>query len=79
MHSVVWQYIAPDEQAAIAQALEAAGARATAQAPLAWLRMEPPSPDSQVELRCRLWPGGTDQQLAVVHPHGAWIDWTAPA
>jgi hypothetical protein len=79
MHSVVWQYIAPSEQAGIRKSIEAAGARATARAPLAWLRMEPPTPDSKVELRCRIWPGGIDRQLAVVHPHGAWIDWSAAA
>jgi hypothetical protein len=41
--------------------------------------MEPPTPDSPVELRCRIWPGGSDRQLAVVHPHGAWIDWHGAA
>ena len=79
MHSVVWQYIAPAEQAAIRASIEAAGARATPHAPLAWLRMEPPQADLKMELRCRLWPGGEDRLLAVVHPHGAQVNWQAGA
>lgn len=75
MHSVVWQYIAAAEQQAIRQTVENAGQRATDEAPLAWLRFEPPQPDVKMELRCRLWPGGQDQLLARCHPHGASIEW----
>lgn len=82
MHSVVWQYIPADEQAAIEAELQAAGARASADRPLAWLRFEPPRPDVRMELRCRLWtghPGGPNQDhlLARCHPHGASVDWLA--
>jgi hypothetical protein len=80
MHSVVWQYIAADEQADIQAQMQAAGARATPSAPLAWLRFEPPRPDLRVELRCTTWPGGEDRLLAEAHPHGAWVRWMpAPA
>jgi hypothetical protein len=79
MHSVVWQYIEPAQQRAIEAALQDAGARATAGAPLAWLRLEPPSLEGHSELRCRLWPGGTDRLLARCHPHGARIEWLAGA
>jgi hypothetical protein len=75
MHSVVWQYIAPEEQATIRSAVEAAGARASEQAPLAWLRFEPPAGDGRMELRCRLWPTGEDRLLARCHAHGARIEW----
>jgi hypothetical protein len=77
MHSVVWQYIPAAEQAAITASIEAAGARASAAAPLAWLRFEPRAGDGHVELRCRLWPGGSDHLLARCHPHGARIEWLA--
>ncbi|MBI4260319.1 MAG: DUF2332 domain-containing protein, partial [Actinobacteria bacterium] len=40
-HSVVWQYIAPEDRAAIESAIRAAGERATDRAPVAWVRMEP--------------------------------------
>jgi hypothetical protein len=77
MHSVVWQYIGAEEQAAIAAAVEAAGQRASAAAPLAWLRFEPPTPEARIALRCRLWPGGQDRLLALAHPHGEHIEWVA--
>jgi len=78
MHSVVWQYIAAEQQATIAQAIARAGAAATAERPLAWLRLEPAAGlDADFELRCQLWPGGADRLLARAHPHVAWIDWLA--
>ena len=61
----------------IRQAIEAAGNRASRDAPLAWLRFEPPQPDVRMQLRCRIWPGGDDQLLAECHPHGAAIEWLA--
>jgi hypothetical protein len=79
MHSVVWQYIPAAEQAVITTRIEAAGARANAAAPLAWLRFEPRAGDGDVELRCRLWPGGGDHLLARCHPHGARMAWLAGA
>lgn len=41
-HSIVWQYLQPEEQRQVVEALDEAGARATDHAPVAWLRMEPP-------------------------------------
>jgi hypothetical protein len=75
MHSVVWQYIAPDEQAAITRSVHAAGAQASAASPLAWLRFEPVGHPLNFELRCQLWPGGRETLLARAHPHGAWVEW----
>ena len=77
MHSVVWQYIARAEQDDIRAQMQAAGQAATAKAPLAWLRFEPPAPDKPVDVRCRFWPGGADRLLARCHPHAARIDWLA--
>jgi hypothetical protein len=77
MHSVVWQYIAAQEQADISAQMHAAGQQADAGRPLAWLRFEPPSPDLRVELRCRIWPSGADELLAICHPHAARIEWLA--
>ena len=56
MHSVVWQYIPHAEQDDIRAQMAAAGSAATADAPLAWLRFEPPALDLAMELRCRFWP-----------------------
>ena len=74
-HSIVWQYIAPAEQAAITQAVQSAALRATTTAALAWLRFEFSTGTQKHELRCTLWPGGVDRQLAFAHPHGARIQW----
>ena len=40
-HSVFWQYLPPETQAALRTMLHEAGAAATADAPLVWLRLEP--------------------------------------
>lgn len=41
-HSIVMQYVEREERARIVSLMQQAGDAATAQAPLAWLRMEPP-------------------------------------
>ncbi|HEY3798913.1 MAG TPA: DUF2332 domain-containing protein [Caulobacteraceae bacterium] len=77
-HSIFWQYLPAELQAAITDALATHGARATAEAPLAWLRMEAePGKPMPIELRLTLWPGGQDRRLAIVHAHGATVDWGA--
>ena len=75
-HSVFWQYMPPESQAALAATVQDIGATATADAPFAWLRMEPPPTDmATMEVRLTLWPGGEDLRLGTVHPHGAWVAW----
>ena len=75
-HSVFWYYMPAESQAALTQTIEAIGARASLEAPFAWLRMEP-APDSMArfEVRLTLWPTGETRVLAEVHPHGAWVKW----
>ena len=77
-HSVFWQYMPAESQAALRQAIEETGARATATAPFAWLRMEP-SPETMMvmQVRLTLWPGGEERLLAETHPHGATVKWLA--
>ena len=64
---------------ALRACIAAAGARATAQAPLAWLAFEPPGTDEPFELALTLWPGGTQRVLALGHPHGQWLKWADAA
>jgi hypothetical protein len=73
-HSVVWQYLPAATQAGLQTAIEAAGARATEQAPLAWLSLEPPGA-APFELSLTLWPGGERQVLATAQAHGQWVKW----
>jgi hypothetical protein len=75
-HSIFWQYVAVPTQARLGAAIEAAGATATPQTPLAWLRMEPaPEAPRHAELRLTLWPGGAERRLAAVDYHGTWVAW----
>jgi hypothetical protein len=75
-HSVFWQYMPAESQAALAAAIARLGARATAGAPFAWLRMEPPADNlSLMEIRLTLWPAGEERLLGRCHPHAAWVEW----
>lgn len=77
-HSIVLQYLPPEAQARVRQTIEEAGARATADRPLAWLSMEFRDKVPTAELRLRCWPGAEGEEtLAHVHPHGAQITWVA--
>lgn len=73
-HSVMWAYVPDAERAAITRTIEAAGARATRDAPLAWVRLEDSSPRTALSLR--RWPDAPAERfLADAHPHVAWLDW----
>ena len=75
-HSAFFGYMPAENQAALVEFLADAGSHADPTAPLAWLRMEPPTDNpAMMELRLTLWPGGEDRRLATAHPHGAWIEW----
>jgi hypothetical protein len=79
MHSVVWQYLPAEGQARIRDAVEAAGARASAERPLAWVMMEPNRDLHRHEVRVQGWPGATAMELvALTHAHGAWVEGLAP-
>lgn len=71
-HSIVSQYLSDEERAALFDGIRATGERATADAPLAWLRMEPA--DDRANLELTLWPGGEDRLLARVGYHGSPVE-----
>ncbi len=73
LHSIAFHYFPEESQARIAAAMDAAGAGATPEAPLAWLRYEFDGGD-RATLRLRTWPGA-DRLLAYCHPHGAQVEW----
>ncbi len=74
-HSVVMQYFPEAERAAFVDALTQAGAAATGETPLAWLRLEHDALMDDFALRLTLWPGGEERLLAIAHPHGRAVQW----
>jgi hypothetical protein len=77
-HSIVWQYIPAERRAAITAMIEAAGAAATSERPLAWMMLETNRATFRHELTVRYWPGG-DQAvlLGEAQAHGRWVEWRA--
>jgi hypothetical protein len=77
-HTVAWQYFPPEEQFRARNLIEAAGTRATPDAPLAWLGLEADGRQPGAGLCLRLWPGNRTILLGRADFHGRWIDWQAP-
>jgi hypothetical protein len=75
MHSVFWQYLSPESQQSIVASLATAGERATADAPLAWLRLEPSASGNSLELRLTTWPGNDEALLAKAGFHAGRVTW----
>lgn len=75
-HSIMWQYLPRATKDAITATLERAGRQATANAPIARLRMEPRDPTNNwAVLSLTLWPDGETRRLAHCDYHGRWIEW----
>ena len=78
-HSIVMQYFSPADVTEFVALLADAGARATLDAPIAWLRLEPTSTTevTRAELRLTLWPDGQDRLLGLAGFHGTPVEWRA--
>jgi hypothetical protein len=76
-HSIVWQYLTDEERATAEASLAAAGERATPDAPLAWLRLEPSADLTHAELLLTTWPGGDERLIARGHYHLGPVQWVA--
>jgi hypothetical protein len=78
-HSVMWQYLTPEDQAAAAGLITALGERATPTAPLAHLCLEPmrrtPEADPEFLVVLQVWPGGVSRILGSASPHGLPAHW----
>lgn len=80
-HSVFFQYPPQSVRDAITRAIETEGARATADAPLAWLRFEPggvlgrTQDGANMTLELIEWPSGRRRVLADIDPHGRFVHW----
>jgi hypothetical protein len=80
-HSIFQHYPPRDVRARVAVAIRGAGAKATNESPLAWLRFEFDGSDGREidNPRCILdlmeWPGGDHRVLAEVDSHGRFVRW----
>lgn len=74
-HSMVLQYLSEEDRRIVTDNLHRAGARATAERPLAWISFEWTPNRSEVRLLLTCWPSGTTRHLATCHPYGDAIDW----
>ncbi|MDF1721478.1 MAG: DUF2332 family protein [Minwuia sp.] len=74
-HSIFWQYMPVGIQESLRSTIEVAGAMATEDAPLAWVRMEPSEDNPEhADLFYTLWPEPERQVLAHCDYHGRWIE-----
>ena len=81
VHSIVAQYLSPRTRRDLQRAVTRAGAAATPEAPVAWLRMEPSSVQ-EAEVRLTCWPddrarGPEGRVLAHSAFHGPPVRWEA--
>ncbi|MFY0618738.1 DUF2332 domain-containing protein [Shimia sp.] len=76
--TVAWQYFPVDSQTKGTALIADAGAKATNDAPLAWLSYETDGKKNGAALTLRLWPGNHTIELGRADFHGRWINWTAP-
>jgi hypothetical protein len=67
-HSVVMPYLTEEGRENVRRVIEDAGSRATDDAPLAWLSMEPGADQADVHLT--MWPGGERRLIAQSGFHG---------
>ena len=74
--TIAWQYFPTEKQALGTKLIEAAGAKATDDAPLAWFGMETDGGAQGAALTLRLWPGNLTIHLGRADFHGRWIEWT---
>ncbi len=73
--TVAWQYFPAESQAAGTALIEAAGAKATADTPLAWFGMENDGSARGAALTLRVWPQDETLTLGRADFHGRWVEW----
>jgi hypothetical protein len=71
-HSVVMPYLTEEARDNVRKTIEAAGERATEEAPVAWLSMEPGA--EQAEIHLSVWPGGERRLIARAGFHGRKVE-----
>ncbi len=73
-HSIVMRYLTEAGRKEVRSVIEAAGARADASAPLAWLQLEGAGVQS---ITLQTWPGGEERLLGKTDPQARRVRWLA--
>jgi len=73
--TVAWQYFPKSAQDRGRAMIEAAGAAATEDKPLAWFSMESDGPSDGAALTMQIWPSGEVLTLGRASFHGVWVHW----
>jgi len=69
-HAIVYEYLSPAVRQGFHATLDRAGAAATADAPLAWLRFESTPATRGYAVTLTIWPGGEERVVATAGAHG---------
>jgi hypothetical protein len=77
-HSIVMQYLTDERRRRLHDVITAAGARATADAPLAWLSFEPGG-GGRAHVKLATWPGRPSALVATSGYHGRPVRWLGDA
>lgn len=82
-HSIMWQYLTPEERQRCGRSIDRAGAAADDRAPLAHIALEPrrlaEGEAQRFVIAVTVWPGGHEVILGEAHPHGIPVEWWDPA
>ncbi len=74
-HSIVMPYLSTEQGEELGTVIQTAGAAATEDRPLAWLRLEPTGTYDVVAVSVDIWPQDQHLTLATCSPHGSEVVW----
>lgn len=74
-HTIAWQYLPEESKKRGTALLRHAGGQASAERPLAWLRLEGDGAGPGAALTLTTWPEGEEKLIARADYHGRWVRW----
>ncbi|MCL6706545.1 DUF2332 family protein [Pseudomonas sp. R2.Fl] len=74
-HTIAWQYLPAELKAKGEALIMKAGARATADAPIAHLQLEADGRPEGAAITLQVWPNGEQHHIGRADFHGRWVKW----
>jgi Uncharacterized protein conserved in bacteria len=74
-HTIAWQYLPAGLKAKGEALIAEAGARATAEAPIARLQLEADGKPNGAAITLQVWPNGERREIGRADFHGRWVRW----